>query len=194
MGNCDKFPEGSSMLSPADQHTLVKIARSAIEAAVRSQAPPPLPALSDELRRPCGAFVTIHVGGALRGCIGFVESHEALAGVVRDTAAKAATEDLRFNPVTSTELSSAEIEISVISPLREITDIREIEIGKHGLLLTAGPVRGLLLPQVAVDHGWDSEAFLTHACIKAGIPGWFWKEPGTRLYVFTSDIINEKAL
>jgi hypothetical protein len=136
--------------------------------------------------------VTIREGGELRGCIGYIESPYPLARVVAEVAAKAATEDPRFLPLTQSDLARVTLEVSVLSPLRQIADVSEIQVGTHGLLLELGRYRGLLLPQVATEYGWDRETFLASTAKKAGLPGNAWKDPEARISVFSAEIISEQ--
>jgi len=144
------------------------------------------------LAEPGGAFVTIHVGGDLRGCIGYIESPFPLGQVVTEVAEKAALEDPRFPPMSEEELKDASIEVSVLSPLRKITDIGEIQVGTHGILLELGRRRGLLLPQVATEQGWDRLTFLQNTARKAGLPRESWSDPGASIYIFSADIVLEE--
>jgi AmmeMemoRadiSam system protein A len=103
-------------------------------------------------------------------------------------AEAAAFRDPRFTPVTEKELSDLDIEISVLTPLKKITDVREIEIGKHGIYIKKGWLSGLLLPQVATEYGWDGETFLENTCMKAGLPTTAWQDKDTEIYIFSADI------
>jgi AmmeMemoRadiSam system protein A len=189
------------MLSPEERQELLGIARESIARALagdRSQAHSRVSPqgrgrpLAGRLAQPGGAFVTIKIGQSLRGCIGYIESPLPLAEVVREVAVKSATEDPRFVPMTQTELAGATLEISILSPLRQIADQSEIEVGKHGLLLESGRHRGLLLPQVATEYRWDRESFLSHTARKAGLPADGWKSPEAKIFVFSAEIINEE--
>ena len=125
-----------------------------------------------------GAFVSLHKNGHLRGCIGRIEADQPLSMTVHEMACAAAFDDPRFPSLTEEELSGLDIEISVLSPLRQIQDEKEIEVGIHGLYIVNGFYRGLLLPQVAVEHKWDRETFLEATCHKAGLPSSAWKNQG----------------
>ena len=116
-----------------------------------------------------GAFVTLKEHGELRGCIGYSAPIKPLALTVRDVAAYAAVKDNRFRPVSPEELGLLEYEISVLSPLRRVLDVNEIEVGRHGLVVKQGDREGLLLPQVPVEQGWDRATFLEKTCVKAGL-------------------------
>jgi AmmeMemoRadiSam system protein A len=135
--------------------------------------------------------VTLRSHGALRGCIGYIESILPLANVVEEVAVKAALEDPRFPPLTSAEVKDMIIEVSVLSPLVRVKNIEEINVGVHGLLLELGPRRGLLLPQVATEYHWDRLAFLNATARKAGLPEDGWRHPEAKLYRFTAEIVEE---
>ncbi|MBN2535112.1 MAG: AmmeMemoRadiSam system protein A [Spirochaetales bacterium] len=140
----------------------------------------------------CGAFVTLHKKGKLRGCIGYVVAVKPLFNTVQDVARSSAFSDPRFPPVMESEIPDLEIEISVLTPLKRITSIDEIEVGTHGIVIKRGFSSGLLLPQVAAEQGWDRDTFLTHTCYKAGLPGDCWKKSDTRIEVFSAIVFNEK--
>jgi AmmeMemoRadiSam system protein A len=127
----------------------------------------------------------------LRGCIGHLEAVQPLLQTVREMAAAAAFHDPRFRPLKKEELADLEIEISVLSPMRLIQSTDEIEVGRHGLYVVQGFCRGLLLPQVATQYNWDRLAFLEQTCCKAGLHPDAWKEPSTKIYIFTADIFAD---
>ena len=139
-------------------------------------------------------FVTLRQGKELRGCIGYVEPRLPLANAVAEVAQKAAFEDPRFAPLDSDELTTIDIEISVLSPLEKVENVEEIEVGKHGLVIEAGMLKGLLLPHVAVEYGWSREQFLNHAALKAGLPAEAWHNRRTRLFAFTTETFSETEL
>jgi AmmeMemoRadiSam system protein A len=139
-----------------------------------------------------GVFVTLHVRQSLRGCIGVIEGDNSLGENIVRSAVSAAKQDPRFSPVRPEELSELEIEISVLSPLFLIR-AEDVRIGTHGLLIIRGPRRGLLLPQVAVEHGLSQEQFLEETCRKAGLPHGAWREPEAKLLGFTCEIHSEFA-
>lgn len=143
-----------------------------------------------ELAAPRGAFVTLTKRGALRGCIGFIEPVAPLGRTVIQAAIYAATEDPRFPPVAASELKDLRIEISVLTPLSEIGNPREVRVGTHGLVVERDGRRGLLLPQVPVENGWDRETFLDEGSLKAGLPRDAWKR-GARLFVFEAIVFHE---
>lgn len=174
--------------SPTEREMLLQLAHRAIEAHLHGEAvdtTPPTPHLAEER----GAFTTLHLGEHLRGCIGYVVAVNSLYRTVAETAIAAAFEDPRFDPVTPAEVSSLKVEISVMSPLFPIV-ADEVEVGKHGLLVSFQGRRGLLLPQVPLEHGWDRETFLSETCHKAWLPPDAWRH-GAELLAFTAEIFSE---
>ena len=178
-----------SPLTEADQQTLLRMAREAIREQLSRNRLAEVPEPGEALRQPCGAFVTLRKGKRLRGCIGYVEGVRPLYRTVRECAVAAALHDPRFSPVTLKEIPELNVEISVLSPLVEITP-EKIEIGRHGLLISQGPCRGLLLPQVAVEWKWDAPRFLEETCLKAGLPTDAWSH-GARIQAFTAQVFEE---
>jgi AmmeMemoRadiSam system protein A len=177
------------MLSEDERHDLLRLARHALEARVRRH---PSPGLSGATAPPVagGAFVTVHCRGELRGCLGRLEVEGSLPETIRALAVAVADSDPRFEPIQPDELAAVDIEISVLTPEREIRDPSAIEVGRHGLIVEQGGRRGLLLPQVAGEHGWDRETFLKQTCLKAGLPPDAW-EHGARLLVFEAEVFGE---
>jgi AmmeMemoRadiSam system protein A len=145
------------------------------------------------LLEPRGAFVTLKIEGRLRGCIGHVIGVAPLWRAVRDNAIAAAFEDPRFDPLQIDELPQTHIEISALTPLRRVT-VDEVTVGRDGILIERGPARGLLLPQVAVEFGWDLETFLDHTCRKAGMEPGCWRHPDTIISVFSAEVFGEGEL
>ncbi len=181
-------------LSGEEKQQLLKEARRAIENLFWDSEKPALDinTCSPALKTKCGAFVSLHKkDGSLRGCIGQMVSDKPLLKVVHDKAIWAAINDSRFSPLTEDELDDVDIEISVLSPMKKIQDISEIEMGVHGIYISQGYCSGVFLPQVATETGWDKETFLGHcARDKAGI-GWEgWKDAD--IYIFTATIFSEK--
>ncbi len=147
---------------------------------------------SENLAAEMGVFVTLHKKAELRGCIGYVEGIKPLQDAVIEMAKSAAFNDPRFAPVTSDEVDDLEIEISVLSPIKEIKNVDEIVVGKHGLIVEQGFFKGLLLPQVATENNWDRDEFLKHTCRKAGLPKDAWQEKNTKISIFSAEIFSEK--
>lgn len=181
-----------TMLTVDEKKTLLALARNTITLYVTDGRKPPLPKVVGALAEPHGAFVTIHKHGQLRGCIGNMVGRGPLIEVIQEMAVAAATQDPRFHPVSRDELSAIDIEISVLSPLRRITDVNEIEVGTHGIIMSRGAFHGVLLPQVATEYGWDRETFLIHTCLKAGLPTEAWKDPETAIEIFSAQVFGEK--
>jgi AmmeMemoRadiSam system protein A len=178
-------------LSTADKQLLLHVARDSIEAHLNGKSATPVKTESPVLCELRGAFVSLHRQGQLRGCIGYLEAVKPLLQTVREMAPAAAFHDPRFRPLQVSELDDLEIEISVLSPMRLIQSTDEIEIGKHGLYIVNGYNRGLLLPQVATQYNWDRLPFLEQTCCKAGLPPDAWKDPHTKIYVFSAEVFAE---
>lgn len=173
-----------------DQEFLLDLARKSIVSYVTSQALPPAEARRKDLCSTRGCFVTITSGGGLRGCIGNFISDKPLYLLVQEMAVSAAVRDPRFYPMQPTDLESFELEISVLSPLQKISSVDEIEVGTHGIYLEKNFSRGVLLPQVAVEYGWDRDAFLSQTCLKAGLRPNDWQE-GADIFIFSAQIFRE---
>lgn len=173
---------------------LIQLARRAIERRLSGQPVSWETTPLEKLKQLAGAFVTLHLGGELRGCIGRVEARVSLEKVVQEMAIAAATQDFRFSSVSQGDLPLLEIEISVLSPPTIISDAEEIQVGKHGLVVRKGTQSGLLLPQVAAEHGWDVQTFLSQTCLKAGFPGDYWESGELEIRVFSAEVFSEKDL
>lgn len=174
--------------SPPERAILLGLAHRSIEAALDDRQldlTPPNAHLA-ELR---AAFTTLHLRGRLRGCIGYVLPNQPLYQTVAETARAAAFDDSRFEPVTRDEASELKVEISVLSLLRPIVP-EDVVIGKHGLVVTQGSRRGLLLPQVPVEWDWDRETFLSQTCMKAGLAPDAWRHDA-ELQAFTAEVFGE---
>jgi len=179
-------------LSEQEKSELLALARTSVEHAInKDEAYVPTASASDALNRERGAFVTLHESGELRGCIGYTSATKPLYMTVRDTATLAALKDPRFKPVSVSELPKLEYEISVLSPLRRVTDIQQIKVGEHGLLMKNGGFEGLLLPQVPVEQKWDRQKFLEQTCVKAGMSAGCWKDEDTDIFLFTAVVFDE---
>jgi len=180
-------------LADCEKKLLLKIARQALAAAVEGRECPETVPDSERLRKPSGAFVTLRRGPRLRGCIGQLSGVEALVDVVSYCARAAALDDPRFAPVRPDEVPDLDIEISVLSPLEDITPDK-IVAGKHGLIVTRGWDRGVLLPQVATEFNWSAERLLEETCVKAGLDPEDWMDPETRIQAFTAEVFGESEL
>jgi len=179
-------------LNNSEKKELLALARRSVEYAVREKkAYEPAASTSDVLNQERGAFVTLRKAGELRGCIGYTSAAKPLYMTVRDTATLAALRDTRFPPVSPSELAQLDYEISVLSPLRRVLDVRQIKVGEHGLLMKNGQHEGLLLPQVAVDEKWDRQTLLGETCIKAGMSSGCWKDENTDIFMFTAVVFGE---
>lgn len=179
-------------LNAEEKKKLLEIARKTILDKLKKNEIENESASSEGLGRPCGAFVSLHKLGQLRGCIGTFTSPRPLVNTVQEMAVSSSQQDPRFPPVQEDEMQDIDIEISVLSPLKEITDVNEIEVGRHGIYITKGFNSGVLLPQVATEYGWDRETFLDHTCMKAGLPPGTWKEEGVKIEVFDAQVFGEK--
>lgn len=183
----------TELLSGEEQAYVLDLARRSMEAAIRGA---PLPKVESrfpnlELRR--AAFVTLHKKGELRGCIGLLNESKPLGKAVQEAAVAAACQDPRFQPVSAEELNDITIEVSVLTPLKRISNPKRIKVGKHGLLIRSGEAQGLLLPQVAVNNRWNRLRFLEHTCIKAGLPRDAWQQPGVSLMTFGAQVFEEAS-
>jgi uncharacterized protein len=181
-------------LTLEEQKRLLAVARETIDTLVQGRRPPAHPADLEGLSFPRGAFVTIHRRGQLRGCIGNFTSPNPLVRTVEEMAVAAASQDPRFMPVRPAELGEIDLEISVLSPLRPIKDIDEIEVGRHGIYIIHPRGRGVLLPQVATEQGWDRDTFLEHTCLKAGLQPGCWRDPQSQVLIFSAQIFGERDL
>lgn len=178
------------MLTRDERLELLRVARGAIAHALSAGLPPAPPRLGNPALR-AGAFVSVHLHGDLRGCIGHLGTTQMLADVVAECAVAAATRDPRFASLRPDELTDVRLEISVLGPVEPVSDVTAIEIGRHGLMVEQGFLRGLLLPQVATEQGWGREVFLAHTCLKAGLKADAWKS-GARISRFEAEVFGEE--
>lgn len=180
--------EYSAEYSKEERRQLLKLAQEAVAAAIEKReldlTPP-----SEHLAEHRGAFTTLHENGELRGCVGYVFPMYSLYRTIAETAVAAAFNDSRFLPVEAAEVPRLQFEISVLSPIQPL-DPDDVEVGRHGLLITYGNRRGLLLPQVPIEHHWDREMFLRQTCVKAGLPEDAW-EHGAKVEAFTAEVFGE---
>lgn len=174
-------------LSNEEKRQLKFLARDAIECILFGKEQCKME-LSDNLKEKAGAFVSLKIKGELRGCIGNTSAIMPLSDVVEKMAIQSAFHDPRFCGVQKTEWNDIDIEISVISPMRKIANIEEIEVGVHGLYIEKGGYSGLLLPQVATEYNWDKKTFLEYTCHKAGISKDAWKSDDTKIYIFSAEV------
>lgn len=180
-------------LTAIERSALLGLARASLLALLEERPAPPAPApAGGALDEPRGAFVTLHVKGELRGCIGTFTPAEPLARTVARMAVAAATEDPRFPPLRAAELPDLALSISALGPRRPLPDPKQVRVGQDGLLVKRGWHQGALLPKVAVEQGWSAEEFLKHVCLKAGLPARAWQEPGTELETFEAEEFGEE--
>jgi uncharacterized protein len=189
-------PEGPSVnsvlhlsggFSQEERTILLRLAHTSIESALENREislEPPTPHLAE----PRGAFTTIYIQGQLRGCVGYVLAVSSVYRTVAETARAAAFEDTRFPPVSREEMSELEVSLSILSPLQSIR-AEDVQVGKHGLLISQHGHRGLLLPQVSVEHGWDRITFLEQTCYKAGLPADAWRS--AKIEAFTAEVFGD---
>jgi AmmeMemoRadiSam system protein A len=179
------------MTSDPDRQRLLCIARDAIVAHVGGGVSAVDGVCDGELSgRRGGAFVTLHKGDQLRGCIGHIEMDEPLVDVVRRCAVAACSADPRFPAIVASELPQLAVELSLLGPLEPIGGLDEIEIARHGLVVERGHRRGLLHPQVATEWKWDRQQFVEHTCRKAGLSPDDWKH-GTKMWRFEAEVFGE---
>jgi len=169
---------------------LLQIAREAILSKVSRGTVPEFVADDPELGLPSGAFVSLHIDGRLRGCIGTLYPEQPLVEAVATMAGEAATADPRFHPLAARDLRETDIEISVLTPFVRVTP-EQVEPGRHGLYIARGRRRGVLLPQVATQYGWDREEFLAQTCHKAGLPPDAWRDPDTLIMAFEAQVFSD---
>jgi uncharacterized protein len=179
-------------LTPDEGRELLALARRVLEKflATGEHLRPDL--ANPKFREKRGVFVTLSTDGELRGCIGYPLPHKPLAEAVAEMAVAAASQDFRFDPLSPGELGRTELEISVLSLPQPVKRPEEVEVGRHGIIVAKGHNRGLLLPQVPVEHGWDRETYLRNGCLKAGLGPDEWKK-GAKIEVFTAQVFSESA-
>jgi len=174
-----------------DQQTfLLSLARESIQHHLKTGKTLKKKVKDEELKKKRGAFVTLKINRQLRGCIGYPLPYKALWETIRDAAIAAATQDFRFPSMTLEELPETVIEISVLTLPQPIKDIKEIEVGKHGIIISKGLNKGLLLPQVPIEWGWDLETYLSHGCMKAGLDEDEWKKE-VEIETFSAQVFSE---
>jgi AmmeMemoRadiSam system protein A len=187
--------EPERALDKQEQAFLLDIARKTILEHVESGKRPSFASDNPNFTRISGAFVTLRKkSGPLRGCIGHVESLKPLLQTVADMALASSSCDPRFKPVIAEELAKLDLEISVLTPLKEIERIEQVVVGRDGLLIRKSSTSGLLLPQVAAEQGWGRDRFVEETCRKAGLPKTAWREPEARLFIFSAQVFGESLL
>jgi AmmeMemoRadiSam system protein A len=179
-------------MNEEDKRILLQTARAAIGRHLEQDVSAPEETESLKAADHSGAFVTLHKGGQLRGCIGRFSDEGRITEVIHDMAQAAAFEDPRFPRLTPDELPQVDVEVSVLTPMRKVDDVEQIQVGRDGLYIIKGFNRGVLLPQVAVEQGWDRQTFLEHTCLKAGLPPNGWQDPAAEIYAFSAEIFGEK--
>lgn len=180
-----------NLLKKNQQKFLLELARKAIRKYMKSGETLKVKIEDEELKEKRGAFVTLKVNDQLRGCIGYPLPYKPLYETIIDVAVSAATQDFRFQPLILEELDETEIEISVLSLPKPVKDTKEIEVGKHGIVISKGLHKGLLLPQVPVEWNWDLETYLCHGCLKAGLEEDEWKKGDCRIEIFSAQVFSE---
>lgn len=185
------YPDEAYLLNEHEQKTLLAIARKTLEEYILRGSVPQYDMKEQRLLQKRGAFVTLTKQGNLRGCIGYTAPILPLHKVISEMAVAASSRDSRFPPVSKDELKDIHIEISVLSPLKPVKSVEEIEVGKHGLVISRGSYSGLLLPQVPTEYKWNRTQFLQQTCRKAGLPVTAWKEKDTQIQCFTAQVFSE---
>ncbi len=178
-------------ISTDEKDKLLAIARESITRHIKGEQVPVFDVKEENLLKRVGCFVTIKSEGKLRGCLVQFTSDKPLYMLVREMAIAAATRDPRFYPMRSDDLGNFSLEISVLSPLEKIESVDEIQVGKHGLYIEKNFYRGVLLPQVAVEFGWDRNTFLSQTCLKAGLGKDDWQDEA-EIYIFSAEVFAEK--
>ena len=178
------------MLTKAEKEYCLDLARSSIAFKLKLINEIPACPSGAIFTEKYGLFVTLHKNGRLRGCIGYILPYKDLYTSIIELGQAAAFRDNRFSPVKIEEIEHLQIEISILSPLYEISDIDEIEIGRDGLYIQHPYSSGLLLPQVAIEHNWDKNTFLIETCRKAGLPSNILKDKSTKIYRFEAEIFS----
>ncbi len=182
------------MLSDNEKKILINIAKKTIKARLENDKLPDFYYDQEALNQEVGAFITLKIDGQLSGCVGAIIAKKPLYMTISDMALQAAFHDPRFSPQKIDGYDGLEVEISVLTPFKKIKSIDEIEVGKHGLMINKGYNSGLLLPQVAIEHNWDRNTFLEHACIKAGLDADVWKESDAEIFIFSAEVFSSEEM
>lgn len=195
LGAASNSPQTAPEFTPEQRQFLLGLARAAISAGLVGESlrdSPPVSGSWPGLKEPRGVFTSLYLGDQLRGCVGYALPIRPLYLAVGETARAAAFEDSRFYPVTAQEAPHLKISLSVLSPLALIS-AGQVEVGRHGLVISDGMRRGLLLPQVPVEHDWDRETFLEQTCRKAGLPPDAWRKSAT-IEAFTAEVFGDNDI
>ena len=182
----------NSQLTKEEKLSLLKLAKESVFANVQQQSLPSTESSFAKLNEPGAAFVTLHVDGKLRGCMGTFAWRSTHTEIVQQMALYASTRDPRFPSIDESDLSSMTVEISVLSSPIEVGGLDEIQIGRDGLIISHQNARGVLLPQVATDRDWDVKTFLEHTCLKAGLPTDAWKREDVQIQRFEAEVFSEE--
>jgi AmmeMemoRadiSam system protein A len=180
----------NSPFSPEEQRFLLQLARRSIEGALKGERLFDPKVTEKKYLEKRGAFVSLKVEGELRGCIGYPLPYKPLYKTIIEMAAAAATQDFRFAPLRVEDLPRTKIEISVLTLPEAVRDPQEVEVGRHGIIISKGGCKGLLLPQVPAEYSWDRETFLCHGCLKAGLDKNEWQR-GAKVEVFEAQVFSE---
>ena len=179
-----------SQLTPSQQEILLRLAREAISFFLKDGDTLKKNIPDETFQEKRGVFVTLKTRGELRGCIGYPIPYKSLYETIIDAAVSSASSDPRFQSLTAKELQETKIEISVLTPPRQVKNIHEIKVGTHGIIISKGPNKGLFLPQVPVEWNWDLEAYLEHGCLKAGLDKDEWKKD-VKIEIFSAQVFSE---
>lgn len=180
----------SKPLTPEEERACLQLARQALAHNFKTGGELRTPVNAGTLKEKRGAFVTLTVDGDLRGCIGYPLPVKPLDETIIEMAVAAASQDTRFAPLLLEEMDRLRVEVSVLGLPEPVSSPMEVEVGRHGIIVSKGFYKGLLLPQVPVEHGWDRETYLRHGCLKAGLPPDEWKK-GAKIEVFTAQVFSE---
>jgi AmmeMemoRadiSam system protein A len=180
----------SEPLTPEEERACLELARQALTHYFKTGSSLRTPVKEGVLKEKRGAFVTLTVAGDLRGCIGYPLPVKPLDETIIEMAVAAASQDTRFAPLASEEMDRLRVEVSVLGLPEPIASPTDVEVGRHGIIVSKGFNRGLLLPQVPVEHAWDRETYLRHGCLKAGLGPDEWKK-GAKIEVFTAQVFSE---
>jgi len=177
--------------SEKEKNELLKIARNAVTGYIEKNQKVYPDVQNDKFLQKRGVFVSLYVNEDLRGCIGYPLPYKELYKAIVDNAISAASEDIRFQSIVSEEIDKLKIEISVLTVPESVNDYSDIKVGEHGILVSKGNNKGLLLPQVPVKYGWNREEYISHGCLKAGLPNDEWRR-GVEIKVFKAIVFSEE--